>query len=255
MIDLHSHILPGLDDGAETIESSLEIARAALADGIAAMAATPHVRDDYPTSAAAMESALAEVRAALAAEGVRLEVLPGGEIALDYLPSLDDDALRRFGLGGNPRYLLIETPYLGWPLGIEETLFKLRLRGFEIVLAHPERNADVQENPSRIESLVEAGILVQVTAASLDGRLGPPPRKTAEHLLKLGHVHMLASDAHEPDLRAGGLASASHAVGDDVLARWLTQDVPAAIVSGRPIPPRPEKSSRRRGFFRRGSDE
>jgi protein-tyrosine phosphatase len=246
MIDLHSHILPGLDDGAETIESSLEMARAALADGIEAMAATPHVRDDYPTSAAAMESALAEVRAALAAEGLPLELLSGGEIALDYLPLLDDDALRSFGLGGNPRYLLIETPYLGWPLGIAETLFELRLRGFEIVLAHPERNADVQEDPGKLESLVDAGILVQVTAASLDGRLGPPPRKTAEHLLKVGHVHMLASDAHEPDLRAGGLASASHAVGDHELARWLTVDVPRAILDDTPVGEPPSRPRRRR---------
>jgi len=255
MIDLHSHILPGLDDGAEAIESSLEMARAALADGIETMAATPHVRDDYPTSADAMERALAEVRASLAAEGVPLELLSGGEIALDYLPSLDDDALRRFGLGGNPRYLLIETPYIGWPLGIEDTLFKLRLRGFEIVLAHPERNADVQEGPGKLESLVEAGILIQVTGASLDGRLGPRARTTAEQLLKLGHVHMLASDAHEPDLRAGGLASAARAVGDEELARWLTRDVPAAIVSDQPIPSRPERPSRHLGFLRRGRDE
>jgi protein-tyrosine phosphatase len=255
VIDLHSHILPGLDDGAESFESSLEMARAALADGIGTMAATPHVRDDFPTPVGEMERLVAELRDRLRDAAIPLNVRPGGEIALDYLLKLDDDALRRFGLGGNPRYLLIETPYLGWPLGIEETLFQIRLRGFEIVLAHPERNADVHADPHKLEPLVDAGVLVQVTAASVDGRLGRPTQKTAQHLVELGFVHMLASDAHEPAVRAGGLASASHAIGNDELARWLTRDVPAAIVADEPIPRRPERPSRRLGFRRREVEE
>jgi protein-tyrosine phosphatase len=255
MIDLHSHILPGLDDGAETMESSLEMARAALADGIGTMAATPHVRDDFPTAVEEMERLVALLRQRLREASIPLQLLPGGEIALDHLPLLDDETLYRFGLGGNPRYLLIETPYLGWPLGIDETFFQLRLRGFSIVLAHPERNADVQADPSRLESLVEAGTLVQVTGASVDGRLGPPTRKTAERLLKLGYVHMLATDAHDPALREVGLASASRAIDDGNLVRWLTRDVPAAIVSDAPLPRRPEKPPRRFGFRRREPDE
>jgi protein-tyrosine phosphatase len=244
MIDLHSHILPGLDDGAETLEVALEMARSAVADGITALAATPHVRDDYPTAPEAMERALETLRAALREAAVPLELLPGGELALEMLPELDDADLRRFGLGGNPGYLLIEMPYLGWPLELEETLFQLRLRGFTNVLAHPERNPDVQEQPEQLERLVETGTLVQLTAASVDGRLGPATRKVALQLVELGFAHMLASDSYAPTVRQVGMSEAAHAVGDVALARWLTEDVPAAIVAGRPIPERPEHTGR-----------
>ena len=198
MIDLHSHILPGLDDGAGDLEVSLEMARAAVGDGITAIAATPHVREDWPTEPAAMERQVADLRAALAAEGVPLELMTGGEIGYDRLPELDDETLRRFGLGGNPSCLLLELPYAGRPLSLEETLFDLRLRGFTVVLAHPERSAEVVEDTARLERLVETGVLVQVTASAVDGRSGGRSRRNAKLLLERGLVHMLASDAHAP---------------------------------------------------------
>jgi protein-tyrosine phosphatase len=120
VIDLHSHVLPGLDNGARTLEDSVTMARAAVADAVMWLAATPHVRDDYPTDSATMERLVREVHDAIEEAGVELELLPGGEIALDRLAVLDSEELRRFGLGGNPRYLLIEFPYVGWPLGLEE---------------------------------------------------------------------------------------------------------------------------------------
>jgi len=245
MIDLHSHILPGLDDGAETVEGALEMACSAVADGIQAVAATPHVRSDYPTTPEQMEQGVESLREALREASIPLELLPGGEIALDVLPGLEDDELRRFGLGGNPAYLLLETPDFGWPLGLEETLFQLRLRGFTIVLAHPERNDEVQENPGRLERLVEVGTLVQVTAASVDGRLGPVAHKTALRLVELGLAHMLASDAHAPTIRQIGMAGAARAIGDEALARWLTEGVPGAIVGDETLPERPERPARR----------
>src|SRR5438309_5497768 len=103
MIDLHSHILPGLDDGARNLDDALGIARAAVADGTHTIAATPHVRDDYPTTPEQMETAVAQLRAALTREGIPLELLPGGELALEELDRPPDE-LRRFGLGGNPEY-------------------------------------------------------------------------------------------------------------------------------------------------------
>jgi protein-tyrosine phosphatase len=144
--------------------------------------------------------------------------------------------------------LLLETPYLGWPLAFEETLFQLELRGFRVVLAHPERNGDVQASPELLAPLVERGLLVQLTAASLDGRLGEGPRKTCLRLLELGLAHLLASDAHAPTLRQIGMSATAQAVGDDELARWLTEDIPRAIVDGDAIPRRPTRPSRR---FRR----
>jgi protein-tyrosine phosphatase len=250
MIDLHSHILPGIDDGAAALDASVEMARSAVADGIEVLAATPHVRADYPTTAATMERLVGEVREALAAEGIPLEVLPGGELDLEQLADLSDDELRRFGLGGNPRCLLLEFPYSGWPLGLAQTVFDLRTRGFRPVLAHPERNAEVQAHPERLAPIVEAGALVQLTAASLDGRIGRTARATAQRLLELDLAHLLASDAHAPSIRQIGLAAAASAAGDEELGRWLTVGVPGALVRGERLPERPER--RRRGFRLRG---
>ena len=248
MIDLHSHVLFGIDDGPDDLEGSLAICRAAAADGITVLAATPHVRDDYPTTAELMEERLAEVQAA--AEGV-IRVVPGGELDLAELDRPLDE-LRRFGLGGSPRYLLVETPYVGWPLDFAERVFRLASAGMRAVIAHPERNPDVQDRPELVEQLIAAGALIQLTAASVDGRFGTRARKSSELLIERGHAHLVASDAHEAAVRAIGLSSAVAAIGDDALARYLTHDVPAAILDGAEPPTRPEVT-RTRSFFRRRS--
>jgi protein-tyrosine phosphatase len=249
LIDLHSHVLPGVDDGAADLGDSIDIARAAAADGVTVLAATPHVRDDYPTSATTMERLLEETRRAIRAAGVDLELRPGGEIAVDFLSRLDDDELRRFSLGGDTRYLLLEFPYYGWPLELGDLVFRLETRGFMPVLAHPERNRDVQEKPERLRQLVEAGALVQVTAASLEGRLGRSSKQAAHTLLERELAHLVASDAHTAAVREGGLARGVAGVGDAALAQWLSQDVPAAILADERPPPRPEP--RRRSWFAR----
>lgn len=249
MIDLHSHVLPAIDDGVTSLAASLELLRSAYEDGVERIAATPHVRDDYPTAPADMERLVGEVNAAARAEGIRVEVLPGGELDLAFAGKLDDETLRRFGLGGNPSLLLLEFPYLGWPLGLPDLVFTLQLRGFRVVIAHPERNSDVQADPERLRPLVDAGALVQVTAASLDGRLGGRPRSTGMRLVGAGLAHLIASDAHAPDVRSIGMSAAADAVGDEALAAWLTRDVPAALLAGGPLPSRPD--TRRRGLLRR----
>lgn len=249
MIDLHSHVLPGLDDGVRTIEASLELLRAAAGDGIDRIAATPHVREDYPTTPGEMELRLAEVCGAAREAAIPVEILGGGELDLAFAARLDDDDLRRFGLGGNPTLLLLEFPYLGWPLPLADLVFDLQLRGYRIVLAHPERNADVQLDPERLRPLVDNGVAVQLTAASLDGRLGGAPRAAARRLLDARLAHLVGSDAHAPDVRSVGLSGAARAAGDEALARWLTEEVPDALLAGRPLPERPEPSKRR--FLRR----
>jgi protein-tyrosine phosphatase len=249
VIDLHSHVLPAIDDGVTTLAASLELLRSADEDGIDRIAATPHVRDDYPTAPGDMERLVDEVNAAARAEGIAVEVLPGGELDLGYAGKLDDETLRRFGLGGNPSLLLLEFPYLGWPLGLPDLVFTLQLRGFRVVIAHPERNSDVQADPERLRPLVAAGAVVQVTAASLDGRLGRRPQGTGMKLVESGLAHVIASDAHAPDVRSIGMSGAADALGDAALGAWLTRDVPAALLAGGPLPARPE--SRRRGMLRR----
>jgi protein-tyrosine phosphatase len=241
VIDLHSHILPGLDDGPETLASSLEIARAAVADGIRVVAATPHVRDDYPTDAETMERAVEELRDALRSNMIPLDVRTGGEIAIDWLERLPLEELRRFGLGGNPKYILIEFPYYGFPLNLVGLAFDLSSRGITPVIAHPERNADVQMSPEKLRPIVRSGALIQVTAASLDGRIGPSSQKAAELLIELELAHLLASDAHHATVREVGMAAAVTAVGDRELGRWLAEGVPQAILEGARLPPRPEK--------------
>jgi protein-tyrosine phosphatase len=249
VIDLHSHVLPGVDDGAATLDESLAILRAAASDGIERIAATPHVRDDYPTAPEEMERLVAEVAAAAGADGLDIEVLPGGELALDRIPRLDDETLARFGLGGNPRLLLLECPYYGWPLDLGTVVFDLQTRGYTVVLAHPERNPDVQERPELLEPLVAAGLLVQLTSASVDGRLGSRSKQASRRLLERELAHLIASDAHAPQLRAVGMTAAADAVGDDALARWLTEDVPRALLDGASPPERP-KRKRFAGFRR-----
>jgi protein-tyrosine phosphatase len=245
VIDLHSHVLPGVDDGVRTLGASLELLRAAHDDGIERIAATPHVREDYPTTAREMELRVAEVCGAAREAAIPVEVLTGGELDLEFAARLEDDELRRFGLGGNPALLLLEFPYLGWPLQLADLVFDLQLRGFRVVLAHPERNADVQLDPERLRPLVDSGVIVQLTAASLDGRLGGAPRSAARRLLDGRLAHLVASDAHAPDVRSVGLSGAAAAAGDASLARWLTRDVPEALLAGAPLPGRPESPRRR----------
>ena len=250
VVDLHSHILPGVDDGARSFEDSVEIAIAAARDGTTVMAATPHVRYDFPTTAATMERLVCELNEILREKGIELQILGGAEIAIQSLQTIGSDELRRFGLGGNPRYLLIEFPYFGWPLSLEFEIENLKRSGITTVLAHPERNPQVQEATARMAPLVAAGALVQLTAASVDGRLGGRCRKAARELIATGHAHLIASDAHRPGLRRPGTTSAAAALRNPELARWLTHDVPAAIVQDLaiPTPPRGRHNARKRLF-------
>ena len=235
MIDLHAHILPGYDDGVRSLEEARELARSAAAEGVTAIAATPHVRDDYPTTVERMLRGVALLRDDFAREGIPVDVLSGGELDLDRMWELGPDELPRFTLAGTGRWLLVEMPYSGWPLLFDRKLEALRRLGMEALLAHPERNADVQAEPARLAPLVEAGLRVQVTAASVDGRLGRKPLECAQALLELGLVHVLATDAHAPAVRETGLAAAVEALGDAALAHRLTVENPQAIVSGSPV--------------------
>jgi protein-tyrosine phosphatase len=244
LIDLHSHILPGLDDGARDLDEAVEIARAAVMDGTRVIAATPHVREDYPTTSSAMQNGVAELRAALARADVDLVVLPGGEISLEQLDRLSLDDLRRFALGGNPSYLLLETPYFDWPLSFGEIVFHLVAAGITPVIGHPERNGAVQKDVNVLAPLVRGGALVQLTAASLDGRLGSAPRDCALRLLQAELAHMVVSDAHSPGLREVGLSRARAALRDETLADWLTEAVPRAMLRNVPLPARPPRRAR-----------
>ena len=251
MLDLHAHVLPGLDDGPHDLTDALAVLRALVEDGVEAVAATPHVRDDYPTSPQTMRKALAALVAAPEVAALDIQVLPGGEIALDRVPLLDRDERSAFGLGGNPGLLLLEFPSYGWPHVLLPIVRSLVDDGVVPVIGHPERNAAVQRNPQLLRDAVDEGAVVQLTAGSVAGRFGRDTERCARNLLGAGLAHLLASDVHALDLRAPDIRPAIRALEDDDLAHWLCDEVPHALVAGRSLPGRPEPRVRGRRWRRR----
>ena len=249
MIDLHCHVLPGIDDGPETIEGSLELARAAAAAGIDTLVATPHVSAHYPNDAETIARLVAELGARLAVEGIPVTVLPGAEIAITHLPELDPDELSGLGLGGGP-WLLLEPPFSPVAPGLHNALLELRRRGHRLVLAHPERSGALQRDHEVLRSLADAGVLMSITAGSLTGRFGAEVRRQALALAHEGLLHNVTSDAHDTRNRAPGLREAIDQAGLGPLGEWLTSLVPAAVLAGEPIPAAPlhEWPGARRGL-------
>lgn len=251
MIDLHTHVLPGLDDGAETVSDAVELAARLMADGATVIAATPHVRADYPTTPELMRSALGLVRDELGRRGLALEVVEGGEVSLDRLAGDRPAAVARpFGLGGS-RYVLVEFPHVGWPRDLSRILGELLSSGLRPVLAHPERNPEIQAAPARLAPLVEQGVVIQITAGSALGTFGRSAQETSAELVSSGLAHLLASDAHGAADNRTSLVEALAAVSGAELGRWLVEDVPRAILADwDELPLRPASPRRRR--WRRG---
>ena len=242
MIDLHCHILPGLDDGAGDFDTSLAIARVAAADGVRVIAATPHIREDHPFDPLEVVDRTAELNDVLRRSGVELEVVPGGEVAISKSAELDDETLHALCLGGTGTgYLLVESPYTVATDLLEQALFNLQLRGFRVVLAHPERSPSFISGASRLRTLVERGILCSVTAASLEGNFGRTVRRAALTLVRRGLAHDLASDAHDPRRRGPTLSGAVDVVERERpgLGRWLTEGAPSAMLAGEALPAAP----------------
>jgi protein-tyrosine phosphatase len=243
VIDLHSHILPAVDDGPRTLDGSLELARAAVADGTRTILATPHVNDDPRIGPELVAERLEQLRPALAEAEIPLEVLPGGEIAIWRLVDLDDAALRALALGGGP-YLLVESPFSPVVGDFEPMVLDLHARGHRVLLAHPERCPAFQRDPARLERLADAGVLVQITAGSMVGAFGSTVRRFTAGLLRDGLAHVVASDAHDavkrpPGLTAGFAALERELPGIGEQQPWLTEAVPRAILDGTPLPARP----------------
>jgi protein-tyrosine phosphatase len=250
VIDLHCHLLPGLDDGPASMEESIALAERLVAEGVETVVATPHVSRDYPTSAAAMAAGVADVRAALAAAGVPLSVAPGAEISFSMLAELSRDERRPLALGGADA-LLLESPYNAAAPFLEEAVFDVQVMGFRAVLAHPERSPVFQEQSDRVALLVERGALCCVNAGSLGGRFGTRVRATALELFRRGLVHAVASDAHDLGGRPPTLRNAFSDLEGDLpgiagQSRWYTREAPAALLAGEPLPPRPPTPSPRR---------
>lgn len=236
MIDLHTHILPGIDDGPRDLTGTLTMAEVAVANGIDTMVATPHVREDYPRVRPAEVPELAEqLNATLEQNGIALRVVPGAELAITRAVDMSDEQLRQVTLAGNGRDLLLETPHGSMPSIFEPMVAELLRRGYRVTLAHPELNVDLQRDVQRLRDMVDAGALVQVTGESLGARWAKRGQ-AVRRFLKADLVHVVASDAHSSTWRPPDLSAASKT---GALAPWLTRDVPAALLSGAELPPRP----------------
>jgi protein-tyrosine phosphatase len=240
MIDLHTHVLPGIDDGPETIEDSVELARACVAAGTRVLVATPHVSWTYPTNDVETIAALVdELNMRLIAEEIPLVVRAGAEIAMTRLIDIPFDELPRLSLGGGPS-LLVEPPFAATVTGLEALIFDLQRQGHRIVIAHPERCQAFHRDPGMLRELVSEGILTSITAGSLIGSFGGEVRRFALMMVREGLIHNVASDTHDPVRRPPGVAAEIRQAGLEPLKGWLTEEIPAAILDGTDIPPRPE---------------
>jgi protein-tyrosine phosphatase len=242
VIDLHCHVLPGIDDGPATIEDAMAMARAAAGGGTRVMVATPHVSSRYRNDAQTIRRLVGELNPRLQAEGVSIEVRPGAEIAITHVGELDRSELSVLGLGGGP-WLLMEPPFQRSFTRLGPILLDLQRRGHRIVLAHPERCPVFHREPELLETLVDAGALTSITAGSLVGAFGRQVRRFALELVRADMVHNVASDAHDDRDRAPGIATELERAGLAPLADWLTREVPSAILEGSEIPSRPQASA------------
>jgi len=239
VIDLHCHVLPGIDDGPETIDGSLAIARAAAAAGTRTLVATPHVSWRYPNEPDTIARLADEVNTRLAAESVTLEIRPGAELAMTRILDIDPVELPRLSLGGGP-WLLVEPPFTAVATGLDTIVFDLQRQGHRALLAHPERCPALHRDTRMLGSLVRAGVLTSITAGSLVGKFGETVRRFALQLVQDELVHNVASDAHDTIGRPPSMATEIEQAGLGPLREWLTEEVPAAILAGdATIPRRP----------------
>jgi protein-tyrosine phosphatase len=236
VIDLHSHILPGVDDGAADLQDALSMAFFAAADGVETLVATPHASAERPRPDIA--DLVAELQAALDAESLPLRILPGAEIALS--PGVAAKLAARLlpTLAGS-RYALVELPFAVLPPNVEQVLFDVQLAGFTPIMAHVERYRYVQSSIERLAEWSERGVILQVNASSLRGDFGPRPREAAEAIVRRAWPAVLASDAHDSLRRRPELAFARAlvtALAGEARAAELLDVGPAAIVADQPFP-------------------
>jgi len=241
MIDIHTHILPTIDDGPTTMTESLEMCRIAVNDGIKKMIATPHVQNGmYDLDANKVLEKIHLLNQLVKQEGLDLVIFPGAEVHLsDRL--LDAEILKESSiltLNGGRKYILLEFPFQWVPSGTEHVIFKLRSMGFTPILPHLERNFKIQRDPYMVRHFAEMGAILQVTAQSITGDFDAAPMKCALWMLKNNLVHVIASDAHSPAGRPPILTKALKVVSDKLgeeAAKKMVLDHPGMILEGLPF--------------------
>jgi protein-tyrosine phosphatase len=249
VVDIHSHILPEVDDGPKSWDVSVAMCRMAAADGITHQVATPHANDRYHYDRDYLQSLV-----------VRLQELAGPapklSLGCDFHLSYDNlqDALvnpSRYAIEGT-HYMLVELSNYGVPVQTTDSFLKLGDCGITCVITHPERNPILRESPQRVVEWAEQGCVIQMTGSALTGFWGERVRRVAQWLLEHNAVHVLATDAHDTEKRVPVLsaarAAAAEICGEDV-AKALVEGNPHAILDSQPLPyfPRPVMGSYRKG--------
>lgn len=232
MIDIHCHILPGIDDGPSELSDSLKMASIAVDDGITHIVATPHVKGDIH-SPDFLDKQVREFNQTLQGKNSSLQVLRGADVSSILPPKV----LAYYTINNGP-YFLLEFPHSHLPRNANEIVFKILLAGLRPIITHPERNPSIVRDPELLFRLVDAGCLVQVTAGSLTGNFGADSRDCAAYLLKKNRVHFLATDAHSPTHRRPVLSpavkEAAAIIGTSAALDLVTTN-PSAVIAGRPI--------------------
>ena len=259
MLDLHCHMLPGIDDGAPDLATALGMARMAHEDGIRTVACTPHIYPGmYDNTAPGIRKAIAAFQAQLDKEGIALKLVEGADVHLDTDLAGAIRADRVPTIAGS-RYLLLEPPHHVAPPGFEQRVFELMTAGITPVITHPERLSWVVDHYELFLRLVDRGAWMQVTAGALTGRHGRRPKYWGERFVGEGKTHLIATDAHDtrrrPPLLAEGRDAAARLVGDEE-ATHLVVTRPAGIVANQapdllPALPSRQAPARRPGFWQR----
>jgi protein-tyrosine phosphatase len=236
MIDIHTHILPGIDDGVETEDEAVEFARVARADGVRTIVATPHCKEGfYENGRDAILARVARLAQRLKEERIDVELVPGAEVHI--CPDLEDRIAdgRAPTLADNGKTLLLELSLSQNPVQLENLVFQLKLAGIEILFAHPERIRYFQDDVKRYEEVVRLGAYGQITTGSVLGIFGSEAAEFSRLLLERGLVHIVASDAHNTRGRPPILSEAVRAMAEmigETRSLQMAHEAPASLLRG-----------------------
>ena len=240
MVDIHHHLLWGLDDGAKSLDISVEMARASVADGVTHIVCTPHANGTWEYNPEVNRAKIAELQSRLDSEGIAIQLGLGCDFHLtwDNIQEAKQDPAK-FSVNGLG-YLMVEIPDYGVPRGLAETFYELQLVGLTPILTHPERNPTLQQDLNRLAEWMRGGVLVQVTGDSVMGKMGKTAEKIAHQLLAKKWVHFLATDAHNVTSRPPRLSEARNLVAKKYGADYaekLTTTNPLAVFEGKTFEP------------------
>jgi protein-tyrosine phosphatase len=241
MVDIHCHILPGLDDGADSLETSIQMAEMAIADGITHVVGTPHANSQYKFDPELIRQRRDELQSAV---GDRLTLATGCDFHLSYENLQDIQKNPQKYTINQKNYLLVEFADFAIPPSMDDTMHQLQLMGLSPIITHPERNALLRAKPERMYRWLHQGAYVQITAFSLLGRFGSAAQHRAEEWLDDDRIHFVASDAHNLKGRPLQLRAAFDVVAkrrSEAVAQALFHDNPLAAFEGRSLSYEPEQ--------------